>query len=367
MSHPITHSSGVLMSLVATPTPDPSGALLVELPRVTLGLDLGDRRTDICRIDLAGNVQERFKVSTERDALEQLFQLEEPSRVVIEVGTHSPWISRLAQANGHEVIIANPRKVKLITQGSRKNDRKDAELLARLGRLDPDLLSPIRHRGRDTQVRLLSIRQRGHLVGLRTSSINHVRGLVKSHGQRVRPCSSPAFAKRAMEDLTPELFTSLKPSLTAISGFTKLIRDLDRQIATPPDDLRDVVERMRQITGVGPLLALTFVLTIEDPHRFEKKSDIGAYLGLVPRQSQSGNTDKQLGITKTGDGYLRALLVNAAHYILSRGPDTRLRRFGEHLEQRAGHAARKRAAVAVARKLAIVLHRLWVTGDDYKP
>ena len=183
-----------------------------------------------------------------------------------------------------------------------------------------------------------------------------------------KPASQMTAAEHTARYLTRHFqVANLEPVLATISSLTEQIRLLDRQIDDPPADLRSVVDRMRQITGVGPLLANTFVLTIEDPHRFSRGRDIGAYLGLVPRQSQSGSTDKQLGITKTGDSYLRKLLVNSAHYILSRGPDTRLRSYGERLELRGGHAARKRAAVAVARKLAIVLNALWVTGNDYEP
>lgn len=339
----------------------------VEIPRRTLGLDLGDLKCDLCLLDESGLVIGQKRVRTTREDLRKVLEGLGPCRVVMEVGTHSPWISRLAQSLGNEVIVANPRKVQLISKGMRKNDRKDATLLARLGRADTELLSPIRHRSVEAQQLLLAVRQRDGLVRHRSTLVCEVRGLVKSLGERVRPCSPAAFPKGARADLPPDMAADLAPTLSSIEVVTLKIRELDKTIENPPEPIAADVERLRQITGVGPILAITFVLTIDDPRRFEDSRDLGPYLGLVPKQDQSGGVDKQLRITRAGDNYLRKLLVNAAQHILNRGPETRLQQFGKRLAERGGRAAKMRAVVATARKLAITMHRMWVTQEDYRP
>ena len=149
---------------------------------------------------------------------------------------------------------------------------------------------------------------------------------------------------------------------------TDKIQTLDQQIEQIARTEYPETDLLRQVSGVGPLIALTFVLTVEDRERFQKSRDVGCYVGLRPRQSNSGENEPQLRITKEGDAYLRKLLVQGAHQIMGRrGPDTDLKRWGLKLSARGGKNAKKRALVAVARKLAILLHRLWVTGEVYEP
>jgi transposase len=358
---------GVTMTFVASHRGRDGQHASVELPKRTLGVDLGDRKSDLCLLDEAGEVIDRRPIETTRPSFQCALQQLAPCRLVIEVGTHSPWVSRLAQSLGHEVIVANPRKVQLIAKGTRKNDRKDAELLARLGRADVALLSPIQHRGLEAQHLLVAVRQRDSLVRRRVSLISGVRGLVKSLGERVQGCSPETFPRRARADLPDHLVTAVEPTLVCIMELTQHIRQFDRVIESPPEPLRTVVGRLRQIPGVGPILGLTFVLTIDDPVRFHRSRDVGPFLGLVPRQHQTGLVDRQTSITRAGNPYLRKLLINAAHHILSRGPQTRLQEFGLRLEARGGRASRQRTAVAVARKLAVMMHRMWVTGEDYQP
>lgn len=349
----------------ASGTSPNAGESVLSLPRLTVGIDLGDRVSDLCIIDTAGEILKRFKVKTRHEDLDSAFAAMQPSRIVMEVGTHSPWVSRLAASHGHQVVVANARKVKLISQGTRKNDRRDAELLARLGRTDIDLLSPIKHVGAETQFLRLKLRQRAALVRQRAALVNHVRGSVKSLGFRVEICSSASFTKRARRELPPHLVEELSLMLSSIDAHSRSIKELDNAIEDPPASIKIVVDRLRQIPGVGPILSLTFVLTIEDPRRFSRSRDIGPYLGLVPKQDQSGRTNKQLRISKAGDAALRSLLVNASHHILQRGPTTRLKDFGIRLIERGGSAPRKRAAVAVARKLAMVMLRMWLAESDY--
>jgi transposase len=342
-------------------SPTPAG-------RFTIGLDLGDRSTAFCVLDTDGAIVAEGKLKTTQAAIDQQFASLAPARVALEAGTHSGWISRLIESYGHEVIVANPREVRKIYQNDRKNDRSDAQILARLARFDPQLLEPIRHRTAPMQADLATIRARETLVTARTKCVNAMRGLVKSMGGRLPKCSTESFCKRVSADVPAELEAALQPLIAAIQTLNEQIRGCDKQIELLATKTYPQTALLRQVSGVGPLTALAFVLTIADGTRFGKSRDIGAYLGLVPRQDDSGDHSSQLRITKAGDPYLRRLLVGSAQYIVGPfGPDTDLRRHGERLMQRGGKNGKKRAIVAVARKLAVLLHRLWITGEVYQP
>jgi transposase len=289
-------------------------------------------------------------------------------RIALEVGTHSPWVSRLFSSLGHEVIVANPRQLRLITESSRKNDKVDAKTLARLARIDPELLRPIRHRGEKAQLDLMQIRVRAALVDTRTTLVNTLRGLAKSVGDRVPSCDPDALDAARLEGLPKQLRQVLEPLAQQVESLTEQIQECDRKLEQIARDEYPETALLQQIYGVGTLIALTFILTVEDQQRFEKSRDVGCYVGLRPKRSQSGQSDPQLRITKEGDSYLRKMLVQGAHRVLSaRAPDTDLKRWGQKLGGRGGQNAKKRAIVAVARKLAILLHRLWVTGEVYEP
>jgi transposase len=289
-------------------------------------------------------------------------------RIAIEAGTHSPWVSRLLEGLGHEVLVANARKLRLIYSNKRKTDEVDAENLARLARLDPKLLYPLKHRGEEGQAHLAIIRSRQALVDCRTQLVNHVRGAVKSFGHRLPKCPARSFHKRAKEHIPEALRPALEPVLEQIASLTERIRGYDRQLETICQERYPETELLRQVEGVGPLTALTFVLTLEDPHRFEKSRSVGAYLGLVPATDRSGDSDPQKRISKEGDEMLRKLLVGSAHYVLGPfGQDSDLRRHGEKIASRGGKNSKKRAAVAVARKFAVLLHSLWNNAEVYDP
>jgi transposase len=181
-------------------------------------------------------------------------------------------------------------------------------------------------------------------------------------------CPARTFHKRAAAHIPEALRPALEPVLEQIASLTERIRQYDRRLEAICKDHYPVTELLRQVEGVGPITALTFVLTLEDPYRFEKSRSVGAYLGLVPARDQSGDRDPQKRISKEGDEMLRRLLVGSAHYILGPfGSDSDLRRHGEKIASRGGKNAKKRAAVAVARKLAVLLHRLWVSAEVYDP
>jgi transposase len=339
-------------------------------PQMTAGLDLGDKYSYLCLIDTqSGEVIEEGRLRTSPEAFRRRFSSEQqPLRVAIEAGTHSPWVSRLLEECGHEVLIANPRKLRLIYSNKRKTDEIDAENLARLARLDPKLLYPLKHRGEDSQAHLAIIRSREALVSARTQLVNHVRGAVKSFGARLPKCPARSFHKKAAAHIPQALWSALEPLLETIGSLTERIRDYDQQLETICQERYPETDLLRQVEGVGALTALTFVLTLDDPYRFEKSRTVGAYLGLVPARDQSGDRDPQRRISKEGDEMLRKLLVGSAHYILGPfGSDSDLRRHGFKIASRGGKNAKKRAVVAVARKLSVLLHRLWVTGEAYDP
>lgn len=337
----------------------------LSVPERTIGLDVGEQWSVASVVSREGAVVERFRVATRAVALTKRLG-GGGARVVLEVGTHSPWISRLLEGLGHEVIVANPRRVRLIGQGENKSDAVDAELLARLGRLDPNLLAPITHRGEQAQRDRMRIQTRDVLVRTRTQLITTVRGLGKALGMRFPKCTTAAFARRVREACEGEPFPGCHTLLAEIEHLSGSIKRLEREIAEAAKRYPEVAT-LETVVGVGTLTALTYVLTLEDPRRFEKSRAVGPFLGLVPRRRQSGACDPQLRITKAGDPLLRRLLVQCANYILGpQGVDCDLRRYGERLLQRGGKAARKRAIVAVARKLAVLLHHLWVHDVRYE-
>jgi len=334
---------------------------------ITIGMDLGDKTSRYCVLE-EGEVVEERSVATTQAGMRQVFGARRRCRIAMEVGTHSPWVSRLLSGLGHEVIVANPRQLQLITQSSRKDDKVDAKTLARLARIDPELLRPIRHRGEQAQMALMRIRVRARLVETRTGLVNTLRGLAKSVGERIVSCDPDALDPLRLETLPEPLREVLKPLARQVESLTEQIQEADRTLEQIARSEYPETQLLRQIHGVGLLIALSFVLTVEDRRRFQKSRDVGAYVGLRPKRSQSGQSDPQLPITKEGDRYLRTLLVQGAQRILQpRSPDTDLKRWGMRLASRGGNNAKKRAIVAVARKLAILLHRLWVTGEVYQP
>jgi len=264
--------------------------------------------------------------------------------------------------------VANPRLMEGSKRRKRKNDRIDAHKLARLGRVDPQSLHPLEHRSKEVRQDLVLIRARDTLVAVRTELINTTRGLVKSLGQRLPRCSSRSFASQAEEELPAAAREALLPLVQFAAALSDCIQEYDRKVEEMASQKYEHTKLLRQVKGVGPITALAYALTLGNPERFVQSRDVGPYLGLVPKLEDSGDSQPQLGISKAGDRMVRKLLVGSAQYILGRfGPDTNLRRYGLRLCERGGKNAKKRAAVAVARKLAVLLHRLWVTGEVYEP
>ena len=336
--------------------------------KLTIGFDLGDRSSWYCVLDETGSVLLEQRVSTTPKAMKEVFGGMPRSRIALETGMHSPWVSRLLSELGHEVIVAHARNVRLIGESRKKDDRLDARTLARLARIDPHLLSPVKHRSAKAQADLTVIRARAGLVRARTALVNTARGLAKSYGERLRGCNVRNMNPEKAEALSPELQRALEPLLAGIESLSERIREYNEGIEQLAQESYPQVARLKQVKGVGTLIALTFLLTLEDAHRFRKSRDVGCYLGLQPGRRNSGQSEPQMHISKEGDPYLRTLLVQGAHHILGPfGVDSDLRRWGLKLAERGGKSGKKRAIIAVARKLAVLLHRLWVSGEVYEP
>jgi transposase len=339
-----------------------------NLDRLTVGVDLGDQWSHYCILGLEGETLSEGQLRTTQANVAEFFQGIAPARVVIEVGTHSAWVQESIVGCGHEMLVANPRLMEGSKRRKRKNDRIDANKLARLGRVDPQSLHPIQHRSREVRQDLVLLRARDALVAARTELINTTRGLVKSLGTRLPKCSSRSFGHKVKDAIPEKVREALLPLVQLADALSACIKSYDQKIEELGSEKYESTKLLRQVKGVGPITALAYVLTLENPERFPKSRDVGPYLGLVPKQEDSGDSQPQLGISKTGDRMMRQLLVGSAQYILGPfGPDTDLRRYGLRLCERGGKNSKKRAAVAVARKLAVLLHRLWVSGEVYEP
>jgi transposase len=335
---------------------------------VAIGIDLSDRTGRFYAIDDEGKKNAEGTITLRTPELEKWARSIAPTVMAIEAGTHSPWISRLLARCGHEVIVANPVKVALITKNLQKTDPVDAEYLARLARLDRKLLFEIQHRGEQAQIDLQVIRTRDMAVQVRSKLISHVRGAVKSFGGRLTKCSTVAFVNKTRDQVPEALKTALDPMFAQIDQLTKTIDGYERQVLELVEKRYPEVELVAQIKGVGALTGLAFVLVLEDARRFARSRSVGPFLGLTSKKDQSGDSDPQRGITKAGNRLLRRLLVQSAHYIQGPfGEDSDLRRHGEKIAARGGKRARKRATIAVARKLSVLMHRLWVSGETYEP
>lgn len=335
---------------------------------ITIGMDLGDKNHIAVVFDANGNEVKVAKVANTKAKITKFFGRYPGASVAVEAGTHSPWINRVLNDLGCRVYVGNPRKLRFIWDSKDKSDERDARMLGMVCRIEPRLLSPIQHRDGKAHADLDMVKSRDALVKSRVKLINHVRGVVKTNGDRLPACSTGSFVKRCAVNVPSELWAGLEPVFNVIEQLNQQIRDLDAKIDQMCRQQYPETRHLLQVPGVGPITALAYVLTLEEPQRFAKSRQVGPFIGLTPRRDQSGDTDKQLRISKAGNKYLRQLLVGSAHYILGPfGPDSQLRRYGLAIAERGGKNAKKRAVVAVARKLAVLLHRLWSSGQEYDP
>ena len=335
-------------------------------PLSTVGLDLGDLNSNACMLNRAGIEVGEFLVGTTPEGFEKFFrELPAGSLIVLEVGTHSPWSSRLLLQLGYVVRVVNARK---IDKRRIKTDRRDARMLARKGYDDSADLVEVRHRGEQQQKDLLVVQTRATLVGTRTDLINVARGTVKAFGYRLEAMDTDNVTAAMADDLPADIAVPIQALLRTVESINLELELLDDGIKKLIDQY-PVTKGMMKIGSVGPVTALTFVLTIGEVERFSSSRTVGVALGLTPNKDQSGQNDPQLGISKAGNEYMRGLLVQCAQLTLGkRGKDSDIRRWGMKLQGKGtdGHQ-KKRAVVAVARKLAVLMHTLWSGGAAYDP
>ena len=230
---------------------------ILKEQKLTIGVDLGDRSSAYCILNEAGNIVFEHKLATTPEAMKQVFGSMPRCRIAMETGTHSPWVSRLLTELGHEVIVAHAQKVRLITKSRRKDDRLDARTLARLMRIDPELLSPVKHRSAQAQLHLTEIRARAVLVSARTALVNAARGLVKSYGERLRKCGTEQFRRETTSGLSAGLREALEPLLQEVESLNERIQEYDRRIEHMSKKTYPETALLKQIKGVGNLIATT--------------------------------------------------------------------------------------------------------------
>ena len=327
-----------------------------------VGIDLHQKYSEICELSEEGKVLCRRQIPTTETGLRKFFGRRNPRHVVLETGGLTAWVYRLLTKLGHEVVVVQPRRVRLIAESTLKTDSIDAEILARLSRFDPELLPQVYQRSEDGQRLRGRLRVRAALVKSRTALINTVRGLLRSHGYRVGSSTSVRFVERFADAKIPqEMRQMLDPLLEALVTLNTQILDLETELKqlTREDEL---MTRLQSIPGVGPLVSLAFVGWMDRPDRFKDSRDVGACLGLRPSIHSSGGHVHHGSITREGDSEMRRLLVQAAHASLRCRQDSALKRWSEQLIDRRGKG---KALVAVARKISVLLHHLWVSGEVF--
>jgi transposase len=333
-----------------------------------IGIDLSSKLSTFCILDAGGEVLFRGQVPTNREDFTRRFAPFVPAVVAIETGSQARMADDVLSGLGHTVVTANPRRVAAISRNIKKSDEEDAQLLARLVRMDPKLLSPVAHRSAKAHEGLSLLRGRDLCVRSRTAHINLIRGMAKGFEVKLITCDAEDFAEKILPLVAgTQLGELLAPILMVLETLNKSIEEFDRKLTEFGEKYVPAAKSLQRIPGVGPITSLGFALAVDDPHRFPNQRAIGAYFGLVPRRDQSGDVDKRLGITKAGDALTRRLLTQSANRLMmTRAKDCDLKRFGERL-MNSGQTNRKRAVSAVARKLACQMLRVLKTGVAYEP
>ena len=333
-----------------------------------IGIDIGDRTSELCVLSDTNVVLVRGAVPTDRATIRDMFQQLKPTTVVMETGTHSAWMDRDIRACGHRVLVASARRVAQVLKDKKKNDRRDAQQLALLAAFNEEFLGVVNHRSEQAQLSLGKLKVRDHLIRARTRACNTMRGLVKSHGYRLPKVEPQRMTALAAGALPAEIQELIEPLVKVVETLNGKIEEQDKELARLAQESYPQTKYVEQIHGVGLIVSLAFVLTIDEAERFERSRDVGNYLGLTPAQDQSGESNPELRITRDGDGLMRSLLVNAAQTVMRKNsPECDLKRHGEKLAGDGGKIARKKAVVAVARKLGVLMHKLLVSKAPYNP
>ena len=330
----------------------------------TIGADVSDRTTKICVMTKAEGGERRIVVettcaTTKAGFEEALSKFDRSWPVVFETGTHCRWMDRLFKEMGFKTIVGNPGKIPSITKSNTKNDRNDARELARLAIADPAMLHPVFLRDEVYQQMLRFQHARNMLISQRTQTINQIRGFAKSMGHRIECSSTEKFHELSKADWPRELEECAWPLMGVLKTVNLKIKAYDRlieRLAERPE-FKPMVERVREVYGVGAIGSTVFVAAIGGrPDRFDHARDVGPYLGMTPKQDQSGDDDKQLHITHAGADIVRATLVECAGVVMmSNAKDTDLKLKGLRIAMHGGGIAKKKAKVAVARALAVTM------------
>jgi len=336
-----------------------------------VGMDVSDKSVEIFILPKESEEGKSLKVKNDQRSLLAFAEsFERPSRVklALETGTHSSWQAEMLRSKGIETVVANARDLRMIWGSEKKDDREDAKKLARLLRADPKLLHGVEVKGKARRDALAVLKARDCLVRCRTKLINTVRGLLKSEGVESAELKPENFGAKAERLVPQELRAALKPLIGQIARMSCELKAYDKKLEAMMKAF-DGCKEVSQIKGVGPVTSLSFVLTVGEAGRFQNGSRLASYVGLTPRRDQSGELDCQCHITKAGSKLLRRNLVQAAHYMMGAfgDKDCDLRKFGERIAARGGKNAKKRAVVAVARKLAVLMLKLWKSKAEYDP
>ena len=328
-------------------------------------IDLHARKTLIRIVGEDGAVVVDRTITTTREGLAQVFGGRARMRVLLETGTESEWVAQGLEAEGHEVVVADPNYALMygVTVRAVKTDRRDVAALAEACRLG---IYRVAHRvsPRQRQVRR-QLRVREHLIRMRTQAINLVRAQLRQEGYRLPSGASPSAAARCRRvPLSAAVRDALTPILAVLDVLAPLITACDQDAATQAAG-DPVVRRLMTAPGVGPIVGLTYRAVLDDVTRFRDAGSTTAFLGLVPKEASSGTRRRKGAITKRGPTTLRVLLIQAAWTIWrQRQGRAALHAWVERLAARRG---RRIAVVALARRLARMLYAMWRDGCDYRP
>lgn len=327
------------------------------------GIDLASKASAVCIENETGRIVAEFEMPTDEDGFRTRLGDLEPMHCVLEASPLAEWAARVLESLGHSVVVIDARKAKAVIRTKRKTDQLDARNLAKMARTG--WYTAVHRKSASARLMRTLLKARQGLVEVANAQRSRILGLLRAHGIKVTGARGDAFESRVLEAVRarePELEVILQPLL----GLRSQARAEAEVLAQRLKELSQHVPVCRQlmsVPGVGPIVAATYVATIDDPHRFEHSDQVADYVGLVPSVYQSGETEYRGRITKEGDALLRWLLVEAANVLLTRVKRAcALQNWGRRLLAKKGLA---KARVAVARKLSVLLHRLWVSGEEF--
>lgn len=327
------------------------------------GIDLANRASALCVLDESGRVLLERMVATERAELVEALSGLGTLRVVIEASPLAEWLAAVLEQAGHEPVIVDARTAKQLLSATKKTDRRDAATLAEMSRTG--WYTPVHRKSAPARLQRSRLQARQGVVRLHRQTRSQVRGLLRAHGIRVGRVSQGAFSdrvRRLVAEHEPGLAAYLEPLLEAHDHAVGEARRLERHLREHAR-AEPVMRQMQSVPGVGPLVSQVYVATIDDPTRFANADQLVDYIGLAPGVYQSGEVAFHGRISRRGDRLLRWHLIEAGHALLTWGPDCALKRWGQRLAERKGLA---KAKVALARKIAILLRRLWLTGEHFE-